>query len=92
MSNILEQNTVKRGDERFFACPDCQKLFAVKKVANAVGRYEIVTAAYATKLYHWTYEVDGMRQQTKSMISEQEARRRYVDPQRVDLAQRRDAA
>lgn len=93
-SNIKEKDIVKRGGEQFFACPDCQKLFAVKKrPADSEGRFDVITAASATRVYHWTFQdKDGTRQRTKSMMSEQEALKRFDDPQRVNVEPPRGAA
>lgn len=85
IANIREKDTVLRGKDRFFVCPECEKLFAVKAVQEeGRTRYALVSSASVNKRYQWMVDgPDGRRQRAKGTMTEEEARRKYSNPEKI---------
>jgi hypothetical protein len=85
VADIREANTVLRGGERFFVCPDCEKLYAVKQVEEGPNaRYALVSAASVNRHYQWMVDgADGRRERAKGSMTEEEARRKYSNPEKI---------
>ena len=85
IAHIRESDTIIRGGARFFVCPDCEKLFAVKEVQEGANvRYTIVSAASVNRHYQWMVDgADGTRQRAKGTMTEEEARRKYTNPEKI---------
>ena len=82
---IREKDTVVRGGARFYVCPDCEKLYAVKETREGdTVRYSIVTAASVNRRYQWMVDgADGARERAKGAMTEEEARRKYSNPEKI---------
>lgn len=85
VTDIRESDTVVRGGARFYVCPDCEKLYAVKEsVENGVVHYSIVTAASVNRRYQWMVDgADGTRERAKGAMTEEEAKRKYSNPEKI---------
>lgn len=84
-ANIHESDTVVRGGSRFYVCPDCEKLFAVKEArADGGVQYTIVSAASVNRHYQWMVDgANGTRERAKGAMTEEEARRKYSNPEKI---------
>ncbi|MFO7190537.1 MAG: hypothetical protein DIU74_012685 [Pseudomonadota bacterium] len=85
LPDIRESDTVLRGGARFYVCPDCEKLYAVQET-RIDGRpgYAIVTSASVNRRYQWMVDgADGTRERVKGALTEEEARRRYSNPEKI---------
>lgn len=85
IANIRESDTVVRGGARFYVCPDCEKLFAVKEIREGdTVRLSIVTAASVNRRYQWMVDgADGTRERAKGAMTEEEARKKYRNPEKI---------
>ena len=86
LSNIAESETVTRGSERFFECPQCTRLYAVKAVVNPdkERRYAVVTANSGETQYYWMVDSpDGTRHRAKGKMTEEQANLKYKNPEKI---------
>jgi hypothetical protein len=87
---LSENQTLKRGSSRFYECPDCARLYAVKALASDPHRYVIVSAASANVAHEWLIDAkDGSRQKARSKMTEEEALKKYPTAERIPAASER---